>query len=52
MSEREKEIMTTIANGLSQMSEFEKGYVLGIVETRVNKKEEQERQQEVKELVC
>ena len=39
MSEREKEIMTTIIEGFSKISEFEKGYLLGIVEGKVNEKE-------------
>lgn len=40
MSEREKQIMNTIVEGLPKMSEFEKGYVLGIVEGKVNSKEQ------------
>ena len=40
MSEKEKEIMNTIIEGLPKMSEFEKGYVLGIVEGKVSEKEQ------------
>lgn len=32
MTDREKEILSTIADALPQMSEFEKGYFLGIAE--------------------
>ena len=40
MSEKEKQIMNTIIEGLPKMSEFEKGYVLGIIETKVTDKEQ------------
>lgn len=40
MSEKEKQIMNTIIEGLPKMSEFEKGYVLGIVEGKVSEKEQ------------
>lgn len=43
MSEKEKKIMTTIMEGLPKMTEFEKGYVLGIVEGKVNEKEQQKK---------
>lgn len=43
MSEREEEIMTTLIEGLPKMTEFEKGYVLGIVEGKVNRKEANEK---------
>lgn len=42
MSDREKEIMTTIIEGLPKMSEFEKGYVLGMIESKANDKEKEE----------
>lgn len=32
MTDREKEIVTIIAEALPKMSEFEKGYLLGIAE--------------------
>ena len=39
MSYREKQILGSIVEGLPRMSEFEKGYVLGIVEGKVTEKE-------------
>lgn len=45
MSDREKEILENIAEGLPQLSEFEKGYVLGMVETRAAKKEEEKKEE-------
>ena len=45
MSEREEEIMTTVIEGLPKMSDFEKGYVLGIIESKANSKEHQEEKQ-------
>ena len=42
MSEREKEIITSIIEGLPKMSDFEKGYVLGIIEGKANKKEKED----------
>lgn len=36
MSEREKEIMKVIAEGIPKLSEFEKGYLLGVIEGKVN----------------
>lgn len=41
MSEREKEIISSIENAISNMSEFDKGYLLGIAETRANQKKEE-----------
>ena len=41
MSEREKEIMETIIEGLPKMSEFEKGYVLGVIESKASEKEKE-----------
>lgn len=43
MSEREEEIMTTLIEGLPKMTEFEKGYVLGIVEGKVHRQENGEK---------
>ena len=42
MSEREKEIIRAITENLSKLSEFEKGYILGIVEGKTSGKREQE----------
>ena len=50
MSEKEKEVMTTIINGLPQMSEFEKGYVLGMIESKANNKTKEE-QEEVQNAI-
>jgi len=34
MSEQEREILENIINGFQYMSDFEKGYVLGVARTR------------------
>lgn len=49
MSEREKEIMKTIAEALPEMPEFEKGYLLGKAEGMASNKKKQK--QESKEKV-
>ena len=41
MSEREKEILTNIGRALPNMSEFDKGYLLGIAEANVNQRKEE-----------
>ena len=46
MSEKEKKIMDTIIEGLPKMSEFEKGYVLGIIEGKVSEKEQKQEEGE------
>lgn len=38
MSEREKDIMKTISTALPNMSDFEKGYLLGVAESRAEEK--------------
>lgn len=48
MSEKEKDIISTIAKGLPKLSEFEKGYVLGIVEGKVSEKEQKTEEGEKK----
>lgn len=40
MSEKEKKIVEALAEALPSMSEFDKGYVLGIAESNRKKKEE------------
>lgn len=41
MSEKQKEILTKVASALPNMTEFEKGYLTCLVETRAgNKKRE------------
>lgn len=42
MNEREKEILKNIGNALPHMSEFDKGYLLGVAEANVNKQKEKE----------
>ena len=42
MAENEKILMETIAAAVGHMSEFEKGYFLGVAETRVAEKAEKE----------
>lgn len=44
MSEKEKKIMETIIDGLPKMSEFEKGYVLGMIESKANDKVKKEQE--------
>ena len=44
MSEREKEIMKTIAEALPEMPEFEKGYMLGKAEAMVSNKKKQKQE--------
>lgn len=46
MSEREKEILLTIDRALPHMTDFEKGYLLGVAENVVNRKRDQQHQQE------
>lgn len=42
MSEREKQILETIATAVPKMSEFNKGYLLGMGEAMVNSKKGKE----------
>lgn len=39
MNEKEKEIIRVIAAALPHMSEFDKGYFLGVAESKVEKKQ-------------
>lgn len=39
MSEKEKKIMETLSEAFPQMSEFDKGYLLGSAERMVSEKE-------------
>lgn len=41
MSEREKEILQTVADALPKMSERDKGYFLGYAEALASKEEEE-----------
>ena len=38
MSEREKQILKSINESLSKMSEFDKGYILGMAESKASDK--------------
>ena len=40
MSEREKEALDAIIKAFPHMSEFDKGYVLGVAESRAGEKKE------------
>lgn len=42
MSQKEKEIVKTIAEALPKMDDFTKGYLLGQVEAMAHKKENEE----------
>ena len=42
MSEKEKKILETIATAIPKMSEFDKGYLLGMGEAMVARKKKQE----------
>ena len=48
MSEKEKKILETIATAVPKMSEYDKGYLLGMGEAMVKQKSE-ERNQDKKE---
>lgn len=39
MSEKEKDIIKTIAEAIPKMTEFEKGYFLGVAESKAKDKE-------------
>lgn len=41
MSEREKMILEKVSEAIHAMSDFEKGYFLGVAETRLTDKKEQ-----------
>lgn len=41
MSDREKEIIKTVADALPNMDDFQKGYFLGAAETLAQKKKKQ-----------
>jgi len=42
MSDKEKKIIETIAKAVPKMSDFQKGYLLGVGETMVDTKKEDE----------
>ena len=41
MSDKEKEIIKKIAEGLPNLSEYDKGYFLGVVEAKADKRTQQ-----------
>ena len=47
MNEREKEILTAIAEALPKMSERDRGYMLGYAEAMVEKKNQEEKEPEL-----
>lgn len=49
MSEKEKKILETINNALPNMSEFDKGYFLGVAESNAREKKEKEEKEKGKE---
>lgn len=49
MSEKEKKILETINNALPNMSEFDKGYFLGVAESNAREKKKKEEEEKEKE---
>ena len=47
MNEREREILTAIAEALPKMSERDRGYMLGYAEAMVEKKNQEEKEPEL-----
>ena len=43
MSEREKQVVEKLKDAIPKMSDFDKGYILGNVESMADKKEKQEK---------
>lgn len=48
MSERDKKIIEAVAEALPSMSDFDKGYMLGVAESNSKNKEEQNVEAELK----
>lgn len=46
MSEREKQILETIATAIPKMSDFDKGYLLGMGEVMVSQKQDDRKKKE------
>lgn len=46
MSDRENEILDSVGRAISKMTEFEKGYFLGVAESKLREKEEEEKERE------
>lgn len=46
MSEKEKQILETIATAIPKMSDFDKGYLLGMGEAMVSQKQDDKKKKE------
>ncbi|MCD2492766.1 hypothetical protein LQE92_09005 [Lacrimispora sp. NSJ-141] len=44
MCEREKQLLESFAESLPKMTEFEKGYILGVAESKVQDKKNEEKE--------
>lgn len=44
MNDRDKKILRTLAKAVTGMSEFEKGYILGVGENIIKQREEREKE--------
>lgn len=49
MSEKEKDIVQTIAGAIPNMSDMDKGYFLGYAEALANRKEQEEKHEGAKQ---
>lgn len=49
MSEKEKQILKTIKEAMPNLSDYDKGYLLGFSESRVSEKRAQEKEEKKKE---
>lgn len=49
MSEKEKDIVQTIADAIPNMSDMDKGYFLGYAEALANRKEQEEKYEGAKQ---
>lgn len=43
MEEKDKAILETIAKAITEMSDFDKGYFLGVAENQLREKEQEEK---------
>jgi len=46
MSEKEKKILESVEKAVAQMSDFDKGYLLGFSESRISEKEQKQEEGE------
>ena len=49
MSDKDKELMNAIAEGLTKLSEFQKGYVLGMMESGASDKDKMAQAEQCKD---